>query len=287
MTDGFSFPPELERDIFETTAFQHPPEIPGLLRVCRRVHTWIEPLLYRIMDMTSISDRQALLSARKSKPPEFLRNSVRNLFLVQISSSFERWYKELLSDCTETSNLVIMISGAQDELLLTLHNLPLQRLALSVSQLYTAWGLAMETPFISLTHLDLTQEYESERGRYIRRNLSWLASLPSLTHLALPPSMDHRDTFLQLPTQCPTLIVMIISSWSSAGQPNLLPFAQSLTSNTDLRVVVMMMGMGFQQDWQLGICGGDDYWKRAEMFVARKRAGEIERTSYVLEKSPS
>ncbi|KAJ7640683.1 hypothetical protein DFH06DRAFT_1334403 [Mycena polygramma] len=240
--------------------------------------------------MTSAFDHSALLSARKSKSPEFLRNSVRNLFLVQISSGYERWYKGLLSDCSEATNIVF--SGlAHDDLFLTLRNLHLRRLALSVSQLCSAWGSAERNhplpPFSSVTHLDLTQEYESERGRYDWRDLSRLASLPSLTHLALPPSMDNRAIFLQLPVQCPRLIVIIISTWSSAGQPNLLPFAQSLTIDTDPRVVVMRMGMGFQEDWQLGIRGGDDYWKRAEMFVARKRAGEIERTSYVLDESSS
>lgn len=35
------FPPELEQEIFETTALMHPREIPTLLRVARRVLIWL------------------------------------------------------------------------------------------------------------------------------------------------------------------------------------------------------------------------------------------------------
>jgi hypothetical protein len=36
----WSFPLELEREIFETTALRHPGAIPTLLRLCHRVHIW-------------------------------------------------------------------------------------------------------------------------------------------------------------------------------------------------------------------------------------------------------
>lgn len=35
-----SFPPELERELFETTAYRYPNEIPTLLRVAHRVLIW-------------------------------------------------------------------------------------------------------------------------------------------------------------------------------------------------------------------------------------------------------
>jgi hypothetical protein len=35
-----TFPPEIEREIFEAMAFMHPGEIPTLLRVARRVLIW-------------------------------------------------------------------------------------------------------------------------------------------------------------------------------------------------------------------------------------------------------
>ncbi|KAJ7928326.1 hypothetical protein B0H13DRAFT_2311607 [Mycena leptocephala] len=43
-----AFPPDLEREIFGTTALMYPGEMPTLLRVARRVLIWIEPLLYRV-----------------------------------------------------------------------------------------------------------------------------------------------------------------------------------------------------------------------------------------------
>jgi hypothetical protein len=35
-----SFPPDLKREVFETTALMYPGEIPTLLRVARRVLIW-------------------------------------------------------------------------------------------------------------------------------------------------------------------------------------------------------------------------------------------------------
>ncbi|KAJ7794387.1 hypothetical protein B0H14DRAFT_2923276 [Mycena olivaceomarginata] len=40
---GPAFPPELERELFETAAVVHPATIPALLRVAKRVLLWIEP----------------------------------------------------------------------------------------------------------------------------------------------------------------------------------------------------------------------------------------------------
>ncbi|KAJ6559807.1 hypothetical protein B0H19DRAFT_1145834 [Mycena capillaripes] len=42
-------PLDLEREIFEFTALLYPAKLPTLLRVCRRVHSWLEPLLFRVL----------------------------------------------------------------------------------------------------------------------------------------------------------------------------------------------------------------------------------------------
>ncbi|KAJ6472876.1 hypothetical protein C8R47DRAFT_1145659 [Mycena vitilis] len=49
MHDEPVFPLDLERDIFEFTALKYPSTIPHLLRVCRRVLAWVEPILYRVL----------------------------------------------------------------------------------------------------------------------------------------------------------------------------------------------------------------------------------------------
>ncbi|KAJ7664499.1 hypothetical protein DFH06DRAFT_1324050 [Mycena polygramma] len=74
------FPPELEREAFETTALLYPGEIPTLLRVARCVLGWIEPLLYRVIHLASNDEptARALLHAMSTKPPSFFR-TVRHL----------------------------------------------------------------------------------------------------------------------------------------------------------------------------------------------------------------
>jgi hypothetical protein len=37
-----------------------------------------------------------------------------------------------------------------------------------------------------------------------------------------------------------------------------------------------MVVLDYKKDWETGARGGDDFWTRAEAFVARKRKGEIE-----------
>ncbi|KAJ7048236.1 hypothetical protein C8F01DRAFT_1193550 [Mycena amicta] len=69
-------PPELEREIFQTTALLH--SAPPLLRVARRVLIWVEPLLYRVLIIGG-SIGIAQLNAASSKPPAFLARAVRCL----------------------------------------------------------------------------------------------------------------------------------------------------------------------------------------------------------------
>ncbi|KAJ7860226.1 hypothetical protein B0H14DRAFT_2745128 [Mycena olivaceomarginata] len=52
MTDAEpTLPLDLEREIFELSGRQYPTSIPSFLRVCHRVHTWLEPFLYRVMNL--------------------------------------------------------------------------------------------------------------------------------------------------------------------------------------------------------------------------------------------
>ncbi|KAJ7691867.1 hypothetical protein B0H14DRAFT_3906143, partial [Mycena olivaceomarginata] len=78
MESGPAFPPELERELFETAALVHPATIPALLRVAKRVLLWIEPYLYRVIRMHRDNRAMvtAVLEAMKSKTQEFFRQAV-------------------------------------------------------------------------------------------------------------------------------------------------------------------------------------------------------------------
>ncbi|KAJ7808759.1 hypothetical protein B0H13DRAFT_2151097 [Mycena leptocephala] len=122
--------PELEREIFDFAAVHYPTKLPDFLRVCRRVHWWLEPLLYRVLDLDkpllvnaiqSVLESEAKeLAARhkrtklplirrilrrtfRHKPPlpeaeegkrtTFLKNTVRHIHLTMLNLEWtiERW----------------------------------------------------------------------------------------------------------------------------------------------------------------------------------------------------
>ncbi|KAJ6472487.1 hypothetical protein C8R45DRAFT_1013148 [Mycena sanguinolenta] len=79
------FPPEIEQEIFRTTAVLYPKMVPTLLRVARRVHVWIEQLLYKTLHISSLqakgASEEALLYALDRKPPDFLK-TIRRLSIM-------------------------------------------------------------------------------------------------------------------------------------------------------------------------------------------------------------
>ncbi|KAJ7182911.1 hypothetical protein C8R43DRAFT_1116525 [Mycena crocata] len=77
-------PAELEREIFRLAAKICPQTAPTLLRVARRVLVWVEPLLYETLILDCSVDDSLHPSLRlvlETKPPDFFRQHVRNLFL--------------------------------------------------------------------------------------------------------------------------------------------------------------------------------------------------------------
>ncbi|KAJ7484164.1 hypothetical protein FB451DRAFT_1028462 [Mycena latifolia] len=135
-------PPELEREIFETTALLYPKTIPKLLRVARRVLLWkvdmldsvhvyaayrpyrIEPLLYNIIricpfDTTSRADSGVQMLRRVDmKPAEFFANAVRHMDLIAFEPKFfgvrskdvwgEADLERVLGSCTGIRSLMII-----------------------------------------------------------------------------------------------------------------------------------------------------------------------------------
>ncbi|KAF8175618.1 hypothetical protein K438DRAFT_2022796 [Mycena galopus ATCC 62051] len=271
--EAFSFPPELEREIFETTAMRYPHFIPILLLVCRRVHMWIEPLLYRVILISSWpQDYSRFLSAIEAKSMDFLTRSVRHVAIYDTSGP----YDNLLAKCAGTINLVL-----DDDLDLTLLpsavNMCLQRLSLSVGSVFSNSDLPL---FASVTHLDFFHGVRS--GPLHWEDWSGLASLPALTHLALSPTIA-TDILAQVLEGCPRLVMTVVLAYAWGRGPATC-FARDLTL-TDLRVVVMVVGLDPEADWKLGAWDGDDFWVRAAAFLAQKRSGRIEKNCYLLDET--
>ncbi|KAK7027834.1 hypothetical protein R3P38DRAFT_2940459 [Favolaschia claudopus] len=275
-------PPELEREIFELAARQDQSIALTLLTVCHRVHSWVEPLLYRVL-LVSGYLAPALL-ALKLKPAAFKKTAVRHVFIESYKGEIQA--QDLLAELTGIESLVI--DGYDTEELLpaldTMHirklNLCLPGRGLTVSE----WARVTlsRSVFLTVTHLELFYEPDDEEP------LSWedwstLASLPTLTHLCL--SSDLADGIFQPAVKnCQSIQVLIAGFWDSYLRDDAIEFVENLVVK-DSRVVVMIIpGPTFKQDWVLGARGGNDFWARAEAFLAGKRRGEIDSSVFLLDK---
>ncbi|KAJ7628218.1 hypothetical protein DFH06DRAFT_1480621 [Mycena polygramma] len=275
-------PIDLEREIFETTAVQHPNSIPALLRVCHRVHTWVEPLLYRVLIIFEWDS--PLVSAVASKSAAFLKAAVRHAYLHLDGSQKAVKVADLLSNCSQIINLVLSGDWGSD-ILDSLHRMRPQKLDITTS-LHNAslWGiLTFKRPFfLSVTHLSL---FYLPRGPMREQWHDWalLAALPALTHLSLSRNLA-RDILHEALAECPRIVVgiAVIRGNYPYERRSAIEFARGLTVS-DPRIVVMLIPH-YSKDWEIGARGGADYWVRAEEFVARKREqGETEPIHYFLD----
>ncbi|KAJ7156204.1 hypothetical protein C8R46DRAFT_429191 [Mycena filopes] len=247
-------PPELEREILELCALYYPRSIPRLVLVAHRFNEWIGPLLYRtlIFDDPSYSisllptDTLPVYSTRRIAPlghdaPLPALAAVRHLFLSSTTDSAAS--TALLAACVNLENLSLM--GASAEWIPLISRLPLRHLYAPPPRLIPALG----TTFPHLTHLEIFESRPSSP-------YDTLVALPQLTHLSFH---DYQpEVFLRL-----------------------LRLEESVADLTqDVRFVCMSCG-NYVQDWYMGARWGEDYWHRAEIFIAKRRAGEVDPLIYV------
>ncbi|KAJ7673875.1 hypothetical protein DFH06DRAFT_1292679 [Mycena polygramma] len=267
-------PPELEQEIFETTAVRHRRAIPALLQVCQRVHAWVEPLLYRVL---SPSSPDSILAAH-NKSAEFLRRSVRHVF-------FEKGWR-----CTEwetPKDLLLKSSGTIDlyvhgdfdfEVIDILDHMRLQKLSFLVDNVLWKPSILQRPLFLYVTHLELFKP-SLPVAPPLWQEWCHLGSLPALTHLSLSEPF-HTHVLPGVIMNCPLLSVAVIPFWSQHQCTEATRIAENLTVN-DPRVVVMVVA-SYLEDWEIGARGGDDLWIRAEQFISRKRRGEIKDNCFFL-----
>ncbi|KAJ6550994.1 hypothetical protein DFH09DRAFT_603637 [Mycena vulgaris] len=262
-----SFPPELERQIFEICALSRPVVIPRLMLVAWRVKEWVEPLLYRTiaLDLPSpiagfpVFTSQNLLAVMQRKPESFFQHAVSDLLLLGHPRT------DILSVCTGVKNLSIDYLTMDDESIPLLATFPLTHLYIEVVPLLHA--LTPTSPLFSqMTHLEL---FDGEDDPIISTGLPLL---PRLTHVSfanrgfLRSCLDLLETSNSL-----SVLVCLDNEEMLSGE------AESLS--TDLRFVAMSL-IYYGKDWQMGAHSGEDYWSRAERFIAQRRSGEIDAIEY-------
>ncbi|KAJ7714012.1 hypothetical protein B0H16DRAFT_532709 [Mycena metata] len=271
-TEGFRFPLDMEREILETAAAIHPKTIPTLLRACHRIHSWLEPLLYSVIITTEPDD--PVFDAIQRKSPAFLQNAVRHVFLG--ANAVKAAAEHLLPHCSGITSLCFDAFVDRSILGLLANNTHIRKFNISVA---LDPSILKQPMFLSISHLDIYRDSPVPTKWDDDWCLLASPSLPALTHLCLS---DTISVFLldEVLAGCPRLRVVITAFWRERDWHRALAFANGLTTE-DPRAVVMVSG-DYTEDWERGARGGEDFWIRAEMFVARKRAGEIEENHYFM-----
>ncbi|KAF8201877.1 hypothetical protein K438DRAFT_1965329 [Mycena galopus ATCC 62051] len=271
-------PVELERHIFEIAAHLHSKSIPKLLLVAQRVKIWVTPILYRVVVVYSYLlpghlsfDFPHFISAIQSQP---ISEHIRNLFIshdVRAPPSPEDLVHALAS-CSAVQNLALLYSAEPDHLPL-LSAMPLCRLCISLKDVFPRTDIDFfHSIFSHLTHLELRDHLEGATWAQWKG----LALIPNLTHLAC--WMERSIAILEgALAACPRLQVLVYLYWGGAG------IGLELLAH-DIRFLCILAPNSVA-DWQIGASGGDDFWVRAETFIAQRNSGEVDRGTFVLKES--
>ncbi|KAJ7362883.1 hypothetical protein DFH08DRAFT_930967 [Mycena albidolilacea] len=269
-------PPELERKVFETTAFIHPGTIPTLLRVAKRVLIWTQPFLYRVIRTNGNRHMSpALLRAIATKPPKFFHDAVRHIAFVSYSPSISvDEVKQILGVCTGILSFGSYSLFLDPSVASFLAETRVQRLALNLGSLFPPGSANLGHPlFRYVTHLDIFDDSS------LVKLLPDIPLLPALTHLSLD-SDTPRESALRVLQEYSQLELLFVH-WLDEGSYK----SSQIPHVYDVRFLVGLCDE-YWNDWELGARGGEDFWARGDDFVRQKQKGEIEATRYWTELEP-
>ncbi|KAJ7028128.1 hypothetical protein C8F04DRAFT_1266335 [Mycena alexandri] len=283
-------PPDLERLIFETAARLHPTIIPKLVLVAWRVKNWLEPVLYRVLFVTSsqilhpmhqfngfhVFNVDILLIAIDTNPPGFLRRLVRSVLIEDTTRSKPFEIQTVLAACGDATS--VCMDFAPGPLLPEVAAMrSLCRLRISAGTLLATDSHIARPLFPHLTHLELLEAYlPNNRSSwaldaddvYIK-----LPRFPNLTHVAFNTA-PHNAVFAKTVHDDRRLrcIVFLVSRPVVLGAAS--PFLH------DRRFICVQQDPDPRADWLRGADGGEDFWKRAEAFIEARHKGSIDPSEY-------
>ncbi|KAJ7167919.1 hypothetical protein C8R46DRAFT_1094516 [Mycena filopes] len=259
-----TFPPELEREIFEWTAVRDPRSIPTLILVAHRVKIWVEPLLYRViflsrfptLDPAVAVSAEVLCRTIRQKPADFLRKSVHHLYIEH--SLAER--DSVLAACTGTRDLFLGFNVTPDLSRLSAMS-DLRRLTAEFDLLFPGCPVDFSHPaFRNLTHLEILDRASERDARTWARVPQ---CIPNLTHLAFN-DFGFCPIFGPLVRVSRTLECLVFLCADEAE----IAAAHAIVGDPRF---VATGEVDFSLDWQRGARGGQDYWARAMESIAKLR----------------
>jgi hypothetical protein len=208
------------------------------------------------------------LSLIQRKPTTFFRNSVHRLFIDDVFGSTN--YADMaaiLSACCRVTDLFVNISFSP--FIPVMDNMGfLTRLAVDLDQLFGTLSYNFtHSAFTNLTHLEVS-------GARRMEEILGLSLIPNLTHLAF----DYLGLIIraaQVLQTCPRLQCLVFpvlnKVWSERQRDQLASIAAEHPR------FVVTVRRSSRLDWLRESPTGLDFWARSEAFIARKRAGTIDR----------
>ncbi|KAJ6564597.1 hypothetical protein B0H19DRAFT_1068130 [Mycena capillaripes] len=261
------FPPELEREMFETAVYQHPQTVPSLLLVCRRAHDWIERIKYRTVTPAGRRSTCRVSVLQKgiqsnSKPTSFFHDCVRHVYIRLVHEDEAR---EIISVYRGVQFLWFG-HYAMASIFPLLAVLRPERLGIALEPLLVDMDLCRPM-FTLVTRLDTLDYIPFVTEDHIFLWPSVLALLPALTHLAMrDKARNGLIVERNILASCKKLeALLLLDGFITEGQPSV----------DDERFIYMAI-RGYEDDWIIGVQGGMDCWARADAFIAKKRRGKFE-----------
>ncbi|KAF7368432.1 hypothetical protein MVEN_00166200 [Mycena venus] len=287
-------PPELENIIFEFVALSHPTNIPQIMLVASRVKNWWWSLfLYRTVLLCTRRSRRILRSLQipsfpacpvdvllrliKTKPPAFLQQSVKHLFLDESVFALEaETVQTVLSSCTQAVNVFASCLTSTQALDPLARFQRLRRLTIDVHDFISVCvidGTALPDTLTHLHLLNTTSYFQYTGDPYVPALTAHISSLKHLTHIAFdsaPPNALYAKLCSRWRTQC-----VVCLNLEACEIDAVAPLAEE-----DDRFVCIEQNVPFREDWLRGTDGARDFWALAEAFIAARRAGKVDSDEY-------
>ncbi|TFK70968.1 hypothetical protein BDN72DRAFT_958464 [Pluteus cervinus] len=196
MVVSVDLPPELEREIFITVARQYRWFAPTIILLCRKTQTWIEPILYESVVLSSAKRLSRFRACLDQRPPEFFAKHVKRLCLPRIVPAIEASY--IISRCSGVIDLACWFVGYRHAYLSSrIITLPLRHLSVDFDtylgiacQVYTDYDTDPEYvgTNVNITHLTLLNFIPTREHPTIPH----LHCFSALTHLRLAFHPKHK-----------------------------------------------------------------------------------------------